>query len=458
MFDDQILNGRSIVIVGAGLSGLSAAMELRKSGASVTVFEGRDRVGGRVLTIRHRFVDAQSAEAGGDLIDEEHTELCKLVRGCGLTLVPILRKGFAFVRAHSQGKVREMGLSQRLWKQLADALAPLVRKYQLSEQRWDGVVARELSVVSVDDWMRQVPLNHGIQRMLVSLRGFFLADPQELSLLSLVEQLAAGTPGSGRMYRILGGNDRLPNKLGRMLRGCIHLRHEVMALSQTNNLVRLRVRNPRGEEQQVTADYVVLSVPATVLSSMRFRPALPATQSTAIGKLRYGLVTKTLLQFDRRFWRGHGRPLAYGTDLPIGSMWDGNEEQETRPGILSLMAGGSASEYTQHVLAGEGPAGLAKRLRWLGSATTRLLSAHSTSWEQDPWARGGYAVFGPGYDPRLRAWLARSHGRIVFAGEHTSLRWQGYMNGAVESGLRAAAEVQALEWDRRGYRTKRGDR
>jgi monoamine oxidase len=85
-----------------------------------------------------------------------------------------------------------------------------------------------------------------------------------------------------------------------------------------------------------------------------------------------------------------------------------------------------------------------RALDWLGKTKRTLLSMRSVTWEQDPWIQGGYAVFGPGFDPLLRSWLARSCGRILFAGEHPSLRWQGYMQGAVESGLRAAAEVRAL--------------
>jgi monoamine oxidase len=91
----------------------------------------------------------------------------------------------------------------------------------------------------------------------------------------------------------------------------------------------------------------------------------------------------------------------------------------------------------------EGLEGLAKRLEWLGSPS-RPLATRVITWEDDPWARGGYAYFDPGFDPAWRDLLARPHGRIVFAGEHTSLRWQGYMNGAVESGQRAAAEIVAL--------------
>ena len=87
---------------------------------------------------------------------------------------------------------------------------------------------------------------------------------------------------------------------------------------------------------------------------------------------------------------------------------------------------------------------MAEQLKWLGATKAVLRASHHVSWEDDPFVRGGYAVFQPGYDPEQRAWLSRSHGRILFAGEHTSLRWQGYMNGAVESGLRAAVEVECL--------------
>jgi len=80
----------------------------------------------------------------------------------------------------------------------------------------------------------------------------------------------------------------------------------------------------------------------------------------------------------------------------------------------------------------------------LGAKKAVLCASRHVSWEDDPFVRGGYAVFRPGYDPEQRAWLSRPHGRILFAGEQTSLRWQGYMNGAVESGLRAALEVEML--------------
>ena len=94
-------------------------------------------------------------------------------------------------------------------------------------------------------------------------------------------------------------------------------------------------------------------------------------------------------------------------------------------------------------MAKDGPRGLADALDWLGSKRAELLGARQVVWEADPHARGGYAFFDPAFPPELRAWLPRPAGRLFFAGEHTSIRWQGYMNGAVESGRRAAAEIAA---------------
>jgi monoamine oxidase len=194
----------------------------------------------------------------------------------------------------------------------------------------------------------------------------------------------------------------------------------------------------------MTCDYALLTLPATLLRRVPITPALPAQQHDAIARLRYGRATKTLLQFSRRFWRAVGRPRAIGSDLPIGAVWEGNEEQTGRPGILSMLAGGSASDATQAIVARDGMAGLAAALDWLGSSGAELIASRQIVWEADPWSRGGYAFFDPAYDPNLRQWLARPFGRLFFAGEHTSFKWQGYMNGAVESGRRAAAEVAAV--------------
>jgi len=108
-----------------------------------------------------------------------------------------------------------------------------------------------------------------------------------------------------------------------------------------------------------------------------------------------------------------------------------------------LLAGGRASAECRDIIMSGGADALVDRLRWLGPPAPLVAMWH-TSWEDDPLARGGYAVFSPDYDPRLRDWLRRPAGPLMFAGEHTSVKWEGFMNGAIESGRRAAAEVTAL--------------
>jgi len=276
------------------------------------------------------------------------------------------------------------------------------------------------------------------------LRGFFLADPEELSLIALVDQFSDNNGGlPDATYRIDGGNDRLAAALAAPLGSRLRLKTEIVAVSHRGKAVRVSVKQAQ-TQTQITGDYLIVTLPATIVRRIPFTPSLPSQQHDAFATLRYGRATKTLLQFSKRFWHAAGRPRAFGSPFDFGALMDGNEEQRGRAGILTLLAGGGASDGTQAIVAKDGPAGLVNALDFLGAKHAELLASRQIVWEQDPWARGGYAFFDPAFDPVLRAWLARPFGRIFFAGEHTSLRWQGYMNGAIESGRRAAAEIAAV--------------
>lgn len=430
------LRGSSVVIAGGGLAGLTAAHELVKMGADITLLEARrDRLGGRVWT-RRDFADGQTAEAGGDLIDGGQTELLRLAQELGCQPARILHGGFSYYTSATR-KVTSGG---RAWSRVADALGDHIKAYLLAEQQWHSGIARELGRRSTSDWVQALG-DPELERIAVGLRGFFLADPEDLSLLALVDQFASENPGSGRMFRLRGGNDTLVTALATPLNDRIRSGTAVVAVNHGVSRVQVRVRERSGALADLTADYVLMTLPTTTLRDVEIDPPLPDRQREAIATLQYGAATRVLAQFDRRFWRSPGWTRAFGTDLPIGAVWEANEEQRGRSGILSFLAGGRASAQMQALIAGEGIRGLPARLEWLTPARTNLLTSHVITWENDPWAQGGYAVFRPSYDPELRTWLARPHGRIYFAGEHTSFRWQGYMNGAVESGLRAAREI-----------------
>jgi monoamine oxidase len=439
------LSGTSVLVVGAGLAGLSAAVRLRKDGARVTVVEARDRVGGRVLTIRDGFANGQHAEAGGDFIDHEQEEIRRLADQYGLPVRTILRQGFSFVRHKGRGQIHGRPMKgERAWKPIVDRAKPWIDAYRQTEQRWESAVVRSLAQRSVAQWLDEIDADGNMRAMVRGLRGFFLADPEDLSLLVLIEQLASEAPGAEPEGRIEGGNDRLPRAMAMELGEAVHLNTTARAVHDNQRSVRVTVEGAGRDRTQMNADYVILAVPVTTLRAIEITPDLPTEQAKVFERLRYGRVTKSLLQFDRRFWKRKGRSPAYGTDAPTGAIWDANEEQRGPAGILTLMAGGQASEDTQKILAQEGVQGLVHALDWLKPDKAALLHSHHVTWEHDSWAQGGYAYFDPSFDPSWRPWLARPHGRLLFAGEHTSIQWQGYMNGAVESGLRAAAEVWAL--------------
>lgn len=439
-----MLHGVSVLVAGAGLAGLTAARDLVTLGATVTVIDARDRVGGRVFTVRNGFAGGQHGEAGGDTIDASHSEIRELAAELGLTLVQVLKAGWAYARPDEHGVLRRPSREAAPgWPQLAAALETVIRAYRLAECRWDTPIALAIGRKTVSQWLDESHADSNLRDAVGSLRSLFLAEPDELSLIGLVHRLAVDAmPAVERTYRIVGGNDQLAAALAAPLGDRLRLGTELAAISIRGQKVRASLKHKR-QTQQLTCDYLVCTLPASVLRRIPITPALPAQQHEAIAALPYGRATKSLLQFSSRFWRVPGTPAAFATPMPFGSVWDANEEQRGKPAMLSMLAGGSASDATIELIGRDGTA-LERQLEWLGSQRAQLLASHHVSWENDPLARGGYAFFDPGFRPELRRWLAQPCERLCFAGEHTSLRWQGSMNGAVETGRRAAAEVAAL--------------
>ena len=208
---------RHVLVAGAGLAGLAAARVLNGRGVRTTVIDARDRVGGRVWTIREGFAGGQHAEGGADLIESDQAAVLALARELRLPLVPILKRGFGFYGTGTGGR-RTMQNGMRRLGALFAPFAEAVQQYKLTEGRSQSPIVQALARESVAEYLTRTGATPATIERMRSLRGFFLADPEDLSTLALVEFLATdGFGGDGGMFRIKGGNDQLATSMAAQL-------------------------------------------------------------------------------------------------------------------------------------------------------------------------------------------------------------------------------------------------
>lgn len=436
------LRGTRVIVAGAGLAGLTAARELSRRGASVRVFEARDRLGGRVWTSRDAPLAPFYGELGGELVDADHHAIRALCKEFGLKLKPILLRGFGLAIADHR-RVNVFDSQTNPWKQFSNIFASRARALERVTGEWVSSAAAAIARDSVKEVLEAAGAPGPVHAHATGLRNFWMADPDEVSALVAAALVNEGDPSRTAMYHIVGGNDRLVDALARSAQCQVKRRHVVRAIDiSSNDSVRVSVEGPSRKRAMASADYVVLAVPIPLLREVEFTPSLPEVQQQAFASLETGPGTKALLRYSRPWWRRAGRPRAFGSNLAIGAVWDAGEAQRGAA-LLTLLGGGRASAGLQRVLSRAGAPGVNDQLRWLGTPG-EVPQVHAAAWENDPWARGAYAYFSPRFDPALRPLLARAAGRVFFAGCHTSRDYQGYMNGAVESGFRVAEEIAAI--------------
>ena len=472
-----------VIVAGAGLAGLVTAFELARARMAVTILEARDRVGGRMWTRRTPFVDGAFGELGAEFIDEDHQRMRDLTSRFGIDLVRVLRRGFTQRYRGDAGRFEVSRASA--WQDLRQVLAPLVHEYNAAHGAPDAVRVRELSTFSVREWLRRRHASPRVHGIADAMRGFFLADPEDLSALPLAAELSQGeSPAQTPIYRIAGGNDRLLDALIKVTPANMLLRHRLRAIHHATDRVICTVVDDRGTQRELDADALVVTLPATALTDVSITPPLPEPQWRAIRSLRYGCVTKAVVQTDADVFSG--RPArAFATDTHAGAFWDASEGQSfdaaqdgcfdsaqggsfdpaqdrsfdpaqdrsfdaaqdrrgSSRGVVSFLAGGSASSELAARLR-DGADALLSDLCWLrrGGASVHGVAHASHSWERDPFARGGYAYLDPAFDPAWLPLLGRRAGRLFFAGEHTSQDYQGYMEGALDSAERVVRELRS---------------
>ncbi|MEH7482119.1 FAD-dependent oxidoreductase [Neobacillus drentensis] len=450
-----------IVIVGAGLAGLTSAYRLKQAGITSTIYEATDRVGGRCWTRRGYFNDEQIVERGGELIDTCHIEIQELAKELGLELdnlimtEPVDTKPFYFFdqRPYSIDEVTNdfIKILPKLQKDLK-AVGETTLYNSYTERGF------ELDHMSIVDY-----INETVQEGIHSRFGKLLAlaysiengaDAHQQSALNLLYMLGFAQNEPFRMYgdsdecfHIRGGNDQLPALLAKKLQGQIVCNAQLIKIEQSiQNKITLVFRN-KEKEWKVLADKVILALPFSILRTIdyedaRFRPLKEA----AIEELGMGVNTKLHVQFVNRFWNVLGNNGETFADTGYQQTFESSRSQPGNSGILVNFLGGETAaqllpstdreleEKTKEFLDKLEPVLPGSNNKWNGLATVE-------HWLSNQWTKGAYSYWKVGQYTKFAGILGEREGNILFAGEHTSIKFPGYLNGAVETGERAAHEV-----------------
>jgi monoamine oxidase len=411
-----------VAVVGAGLAGLTCAWRLHQAGLYADVYEALPLVGGRCRTRRGDFADGQTVEAGGELIDEAHLQIQLLAQELGLELDDLQ-------------ETEPLGVEELFFV----AGEP----YPGAEIRDDlsrvETASLELDQMSVSDWIEQaLPSRAGsrLGRLLtLACAVAYGADPRELSSLELLDLLRRGEeedlgtlgPWQGR-YRIRGGNDELSTRMTAQLGSQIHTGCKLVAIERESDGsgYSLTFEQEGGAVFDVGADHVALALPFSSLrSSVDWAKAgFEPLKQTAIRELGMGSHSKLNVQFSKRYWHELGCSGATLSDTGYGATWEATRAQPGDAGILSAFTRGSAEELLGQIE----PVLSRITEHWNGQATVDL-------W---PESRSYLKV---GQQTAFGNIEGERQDNCYFAGEHTSADFRGTLNGAVESGERAAAEI-----------------
>jgi monoamine oxidase len=452
-----------VIVVGAGVSGLAAAKTVLAAGRSVIVIEARDRVGGR--TLNHSLAPkypGKVVEVGGQWVGPTQDRVHAYLDDLGLTTYPTYITGnHVYDFAGTRLNYKEDGITGTAPPDpvvLADLLTVVGQMDQLATEvpvdaPWTAKRAAEWDRQTLDTFLRQNALTPRFLALAeFAVRSIFGAEPRELSLLYALYYIAAagnehtagtferlfGTRNGSNQDRIHGGSQLISLRLAKRLGHRVRLGHPVRRIEQRDGSV------------TVTADgltargkHVIVAIPPALASRIQYAPLLPADRDQLTQRIAQGTQIKFEAFYEKPFWRDAGLSGFAITDRGPAQVVFDNSPPDGTPGVLvGFICGTNARAYAHRsdkelrddVLAGFGTI--------FGQAATRPMDVFQQHWSREEWTRGcPVGVMPPGVLLDSGPALRRPVGRIHWAGTETATYWNGYMEGAIRAGERAAHEI-----------------